>query len=124
MKRFALLLALLPAVAFAQQMTPMQQAAAEAMAASANPGSGDFPASCDSPMANDQMMQAMQQVVGNPMGDVLEQIVVTRQVGETADTSYSCMIGAVWRDHVIQHGMLSFIKSPNGVIVNWQPFGY
>jgi len=124
MKRFALLLALLPAVAFAQQMTHMEKLMAQAMAKSAQPGSGDFPASCDSPMANDQMMQAMQQVVGNPMGDVLEQIVVTRQVGETTDTSYSCMIGAVWRDHVIQHGLLSFIKSPNGVIVNWHPFGY
>lgn len=111
MKYLLLMALLLPSTVFAHMSEPVQQAQ-----------SASFPSSCKS--ARDQLARALQLTVGNPDGDVLERLQIERRMGVPSDQALSCMVLAVWRDHVPQHGLLSLVKAPNGVLVNWDPFGY
>lgn len=117
MKRLFLALALLPAVAFAQQTPNLSDEQLAALIAKASaPNSGAMPASCDSPMALSQMMEAIQQDVGDRIGDQLVDIRNPHTLYIKPD-GYSCRIVTVWGQGKAVEGIFKLYRNAVGRIV-------
>ncbi len=89
--------------------------------ASSDPLSGNFPASCQSPMAKLQMAVALQRWVGNRMGDEVESITPLPYGESHSADGYNCYLQVEWRDQGDQQGMLILQKFAGRIIFHWQP---
>lgn len=90
--------------------------------ASSDPLSGNFPASCGSPMAQLQMTIALQRWVGNRDGDEVMGIQLLPYGEAHSATGYTCFIVVTWRDQNPQTGGFT-LQNVDGqhVYFDWAP---
>ena len=110
----------MPMAALGQQGAQGDQAAAMAKAiALTKDDPTSIPGACDSPMALDKMMSAIQQAVGNRIHDQLVDIRNPRTIF-IKPTSFSCRVVTIWGQSKAMEGVFTqYVNSVGRVVYSW-----